>query len=69
MDEKDFKEHLKDLAHGHHHPDEHDWPANGTVKVVDAPFNGGLNKRGSAGAAAKGKAVPKKGNKQKRTKR
>jgi hypothetical protein len=25
MDDKDFKKHLKDLAHGHHHPEEHDW--------------------------------------------
>jgi hypothetical protein len=25
MDEKEFKRHLKDLAHGHHHPEEHDW--------------------------------------------
>jgi hypothetical protein len=25
MDEKDFKKHLKDLAKGHHHPEEHDW--------------------------------------------
>jgi hypothetical protein len=25
MDEKDFKKHLRDLAHGHHHPAEHDW--------------------------------------------
>ncbi len=25
MDEKDFKKHLKDLAHGNHHPEEHDW--------------------------------------------
>jgi hypothetical protein len=25
MDEKDFKKHLKDLANGHHHPEEHDW--------------------------------------------
>jgi len=25
MDEKHFKKHLADLAHGHHHPDEHDW--------------------------------------------
>src|SRR4051794_33496062 len=25
MDEHDFKRHLKDLAHGHHHPEEHDW--------------------------------------------
>jgi hypothetical protein len=25
MDEKAFKKHLKDLAHGRHHPEEHDW--------------------------------------------
>ena len=25
MDERDFKRHLKDLAHGRHHPEEHDW--------------------------------------------
>ncbi|HLK48465.1 MAG TPA: hypothetical protein VKT49_10040 [Bryobacteraceae bacterium] len=25
MDELDFKRHLRDLAHGHHHPEEHDW--------------------------------------------
>ena len=25
MDEKDFKKHLQDLVHGHHHPEEHDW--------------------------------------------
>ena len=25
MDEKDFKKHLSALAHGHHHPEEHDW--------------------------------------------
>jgi hypothetical protein len=25
MDEKQFKKHLQDLAHGHHHPEEHDW--------------------------------------------
>jgi hypothetical protein len=25
MNEDDFKKHLKDLVHGHHHPEEHDW--------------------------------------------
>jgi hypothetical protein len=25
MNEAEFKRHLKDLAHGHHHPEEHDW--------------------------------------------
>jgi hypothetical protein len=29
MDEKDFKKHLRDLAHGHHHPEEHDWTQSG----------------------------------------
>ena len=25
MNNLEFKRHLKDLAHGHHHPEEHDW--------------------------------------------
>jgi len=25
MNELEFKHHLKDLAEGHHHPEEHDW--------------------------------------------
>jgi hypothetical protein len=25
MNEQEFKEHLKDLVHGHHHREEHDW--------------------------------------------
>jgi hypothetical protein len=25
VNEIQFKRHLKDLAHGHHHPEEHDW--------------------------------------------
>jgi hypothetical protein len=29
MDEKEFKKHLKDLAHGRHHPEEHDWGPGG----------------------------------------
>ena len=35
MDEKDFKKHLQDLDHGHHHPEEHDWPAKGKVETVE----------------------------------
>jgi hypothetical protein len=35
MDEKDFKKHLQDLAHGHHHPQDHDWPEGGPVRIVD----------------------------------
>jgi len=25
MNELEFKRHLKELVHGHHHPEEHDW--------------------------------------------
>jgi hypothetical protein len=25
MDNRDFKKHLSNLVHGHHHPEEHDW--------------------------------------------
>ena len=32
MDEKKFKKHLADLAHGHHHPEEHDW-GEGTIEI------------------------------------
>ena len=34
MDEKKFKKHLADLAHGHHNPDEHDW-GEGTIEISD----------------------------------
>jgi hypothetical protein len=27
MNELEFKRHLKDLVHGQHHPEEHDWDA------------------------------------------
>jgi hypothetical protein len=36
MDEKDFKKHLKDLAHGHHHPEEHDWDSRGGAGTAKA---------------------------------
>jgi hypothetical protein len=40
MDELQFKRHLKDLAHGHHHPEEHDWknamPVEGTQSTRKA---------------------------------
>jgi hypothetical protein len=39
MDEKDFRKHLKDLAHGHHHPEEHDWPATAAVRAVEKTAN------------------------------
>jgi hypothetical protein len=34
MDDKDFKKHLKDLAHGHHHPEEHDWGGEKTTQTT-----------------------------------
>ena len=41
MDENQFKKHLRDLAHGHHHPEEHDWtaPAKGAKSVAGAKDN------------------------------
>jgi hypothetical protein len=34
MNELEFKRHLKDLAHGHHHPEEHDWGQKAAPKPV-----------------------------------
>jgi hypothetical protein len=31
MTNDEFKKHLKDLAHGHHHPEEHDWGPGGVT--------------------------------------
>jgi len=49
MDEKDFKKHLQDLAHGHHHPEEHDWGPDVQVSTT-----------GGAAPARKKKAAAKK---------
>jgi len=46
MDNKEFKKHLRDLAHGHHHPEEHDWAADASVRKHSAPAK-------TAGRAAK----------------
>jgi hypothetical protein len=36
--EKDFKKHLRDLAHRHHHPEEYDWePGDSSVPKVQQP--------------------------------
>jgi hypothetical protein len=38
MDDKDFRKHLQDLAHGHHHPEEHDWGSDAPArKSIKAP--------------------------------
>jgi hypothetical protein len=35
MDEKEFKQHLRDLVHGHHHPEEHDWSGGAAAPKTD----------------------------------
>jgi hypothetical protein len=57
MDEKDFKKHLKDLAEGHHHPEEHDWAGDAGASA--------MKKRSPAKKAAPAKktAVKKKASK------
>jgi len=35
MDEKDFKKHLADLVHGHHHPDQHDWSPDSELRTAE----------------------------------
>jgi len=36
MNELEFKHHLKDLVHGHHHPEEHDWNEGARAKRAPA---------------------------------
>ena len=57
MDEKQFKKHLADLAHGHHHPEEHDWnDDNRTVPDIE----GAGAARARIKKPAKAKAVKKR---------
>jgi hypothetical protein len=57
MDNKDFKKHLQDLVHGHHHPEEHDWAADSNVRKTDEPVktHGGKSPR-SVVRKSKGRA-------------
>jgi hypothetical protein len=48
MNDEDFKRHLKDLAHGHHHPEEHDWGGK-VAKKAGAPVRSAASKRHPAG--------------------
>lgn len=41
----DFDDFLQDLAHGQHHPHEHDWSEGGTVHTNDEPVD---TKKGQA---------------------
>jgi len=36
MNDLEFKHHLKDLVHGHHHPEEHDWKTAAPAKNYGA---------------------------------
>ena len=53
MDEKSFKKHLKDLAHGHHHPEEHDWSGAGAATAPAKPTRGAKAKKASPAKARK----------------
>jgi hypothetical protein len=59
MDEKQFRKHLADLAHGHHHPEEHDWNE-GTAKE---PTSIAPGKPAPAAGAAKPKVARKRSRK------
>jgi hypothetical protein len=48
MNELEFKRHLKDLAHGHHHPEEHDWSQQpGGAKAATRAKSAGTGQRAS----------------------
>jgi hypothetical protein len=62
MDEKQFRKHLADLAHGHHHPDEHDWDE-GTVEKADKLANIASDESGSAVTGSNPKPAKKRSRK------
>jgi hypothetical protein len=57
MDDKAFRKHLKDLAEGHHHPEEHDWA--GEAKSPPAG-PAAARKAGKAKSASKAPAKRKR---------
>ncbi|HEX3880737.1 MAG TPA: hypothetical protein VHW24_27335 [Bryobacteraceae bacterium] len=44
MDDRQFRKHLKDLAHGHHHPEEHDWAGGAGAAVAPVKTAPGAKK-------------------------
>jgi hypothetical protein len=44
MDEREFKKHLRDLARGHHHPEEHDWSPESKVRLAGERGNTNIRK-------------------------
>jgi hypothetical protein len=45
MNDLEFRRHLKDLVHGHHHPEEHDWDQKPAVARKTAPVKRATAKR------------------------
>jgi hypothetical protein len=63
MDEKNFRKHLADLAHGHHHAGEHDWDkksTSATSKTERAPGRGTAAAKGMTAKSTAKKAKSKK---------
>jgi len=54
MNELEFKRHIKDLVHGRHHPEEHDWKEPGAKRSSASGVKRLLQKRTR-------KRVPKRG--------
>jgi hypothetical protein len=57
MNEEEFKKHLKDLAHGHHHPEEHDWAESGSAGLKEAKTKGSVKKAAKGGQRKKASAT------------
>jgi hypothetical protein len=64
MNEQEFKEHLKDLVHGHHHREEHDWEnsqrrsASDESKTTRTPAKTAGTRSRSSRGRAKSRAKP-----------
>jgi hypothetical protein len=56
VDDKQFRKHLADLAHGHHHPEEHDWEE--SPAPVRQPAKGKTGAAAGTAAAAARKRKP-----------
>jgi hypothetical protein len=57
MNEEEFKKHLKDLVHGHHHPEEHDWTESGSTGHTKAERKGPVKKAAKTGQRKKTSAT------------
>jgi hypothetical protein len=60
MNELEFKRHLKDLVHGHHHPEEHDWSQRGSSKMA-ATAHVIRPKKGAGKKSSKRKSMNRRG--------